>query len=250
MRKIILLAILVLLNFGVYDKSFAGDGTSAVSNSNTYMKITISDSELTADNFSFHNPTGAGSTDNDTSGNYIIMTSINDESSNNAVTFALGHNVMGIRTELSYTMREVATFKGNASFGGAQFEQEMSVDSDDLMLTGHFDHNLTPSTTLSLGLGVGIAFNSADGLQGRNLGGTGYFPSNNDDEFAYSVSAGIATHIHPQAIIELSYTHKDLGDVQTGTTDASFSSVGMNANERLEGELEDESLGLSLRLVF
>ena len=44
MRKIILLAILVLLNFGVYDKSFAGDGTSAVSNSNTYMKITISDS--------------------------------------------------------------------------------------------------------------------------------------------------------------------------------------------------------------
>ena len=217
----------------------------------TYMKITISDSELTADDYSFHNPTGTASTDNSTSGNYIIMTGINDESSNNAVTFALGHNVMGIRTELSYTMREVATFKGNASFSSTQFEQEMSVDSDDLMLTGYFDHNLTPSTTLSLGLGVGMAFNTADGLQGRNIvGGAGYFPAKEQDEFAYSFSAGISSEIAPTAVLEFSYTYKDLGDVETGTTDSTFSAVGMNANERLEGELEDESLGLSLRIIF
>jgi opacity protein-like surface antigen len=223
----------------------------AFSEPSSYMKITVSDSELNADNFSFHNPTGAGFTNNAVSGSYIIMTSIEDESSNNAVTFAYGRHIMGIRTELSYTMREEATFKGNASFSGTQFLQEMTVDSDDIMLTGYIDHDLTPSTSLSLGLGVGMAFNDANGLQGRNIaGGTGFFPANDDNEMAYSVSAGIATHIHPKAIIELSYTYKDLGDVQTGTTDATFSSVGMNASERLEGELQDESLGLSLRVIF
>jgi len=221
------------------------------SESNSYMKITISDSELTADNYSFHNPTGTGFTDNTTSGNYIIMTGIEDESSNNAVTVSYGRSMMGIRTELSYTMREVSTFKGFASFSSTQFLQEMSVDSDDLMLTGYLDHSLTQSTTLSLGLGIGMAFNDANGLQGRNIvGGTGYFPSNDDTEFAYTVSAGIAAEIHPKATIELSYTYKDLGDVKTGTTDSTFSSVGMNANERLEAELEDESLGLSLRISF
>ena len=179
------------------------------------------------------------------------MTGIEDESSNNAVTVSYGRSMMGIRTELSYTMREVSTFKGFASFSSTQFLQEMSVDSDDLMLTGYLDHSLTQSTTLSLGLGIGMAFNDANGLQGRNIvGGTGYFPSNDDTEFAYTVSAGIAAEIHPKATIELSYTYKDLGDVKTGTTDATFSSVGMNANERLEAELEDESLGLSLRISF
>ena len=80
MKKTFLM--LALISFSAI--SFAGGhGSNSSHTSNgsngSYFKITFSDTELSADTFSFHNPTGTGTTDNTTSGNYIIMTSIDDD---------------------------------------------------------------------------------------------------------------------------------------------------------------------------
>ena len=50
------------------------------------------------------------------------------------------------------------------------------------------------------------------------------------------------------ALIQSNYI--DLGFANSGTTDASFASVGMNADERLESELFTQDFKVGLRFSF
>ena len=248
MKKIFLM--LALIPFSAI--SFAGGQVGSSSHTShgsngSYFKLTFSDSELKADSFSFHNPGGIASTDNDTSGNYIVMTSVNDELSSNAVSLAYGTHIMGMRTELSYTMREEVGFTGQASFSSIQYTQEMRVDADELMVTMYHD---TPTSigTFSLGIGAGLTFSESNGYQGRNIeGGSGYFPRNKDEEFAYALSAGLSMEIMSNVEIDVRYSYKDLGDISTGYTQGI---AGMNDNERLETDLEEDTVSVSLSILF
>ena len=245
MKKVFLT--LALLSFSAV--TFAGGSQSHTSHgsNDSYFKLTLSDNELKADEFRFRNPVGIATTDNSTSGNYIIMTSIDDSESMNALSLAYGTNVMGIRTELSYTMREEIGFTGQASFSSTQYPQEMRVDADEVMITMYHDTPVSIAT-FSLGVGAGLTFSESSGLQGRNIaGGTGYFPRNKDKEFAYSLSAGFSIPIMSNVLVDVRYSYKDLGKVKTGE---SRGIAGMNDRERLEAELEEDDLSVSLSILF
>lgn len=243
MKKTFLM--LALISFSAI--SFAGgygSNSSHTSNgsSGSYFKLTFSDTELSADSFSFHNPTGTGTTDNDTSGNYIIMTSIDDDEDITAMSLAYGMHIMGMRTELSYTTREAVSFTGIASFSSVDFLQTLEVDADELMVTMFHDMPISVAT-FSLGVGAGFTFSESNGYQGAS----GYFPRNKDQEFSYALSAGLSIPIMSNVLIDLSYSYKDLGKVKTGNT---RNIAGMNDDERLEADLEEDTLSASLSILF
>ena len=243
MKKTFLM--LALISFSAI--SFAGGhGSNSSHTSNgsngSYFKITFSDTELSADTFSFHNPTGTGTTDNTTSGNYIIMTSIDDDEDITAMSLAYGMHVMGMRTELSYTMREPVTFTGNASFSSTDFLQTLEVDADELMVTMY--HVMPISfATFSLGVGAGYTFSESNGYQGAS----GYFPRSKDQEFSYALSAGLSIPVMSNISIDIRYSYKDLGKVKTGNTQGI---AGMNDDERLEADLEEDTMSVSLSILF
>ena len=118
------------------------------------------------------------------------------------------------------------------------------------MLFGYYDFKSSDTSTFYAGLGIGAAFNSAKGFQGANLGRNGYFPENDSTEFAWGAAFGFSTNISEKSTFEIKYNYIDLGFANSGTTDASFAAVGMNADERLESELFTQDFKVGLRFSF
>ena len=225
---------------------------SSTAFSDTYAKVDVGVSRIQADSFKFHNPVGTGFTTNATSGDHVILENVSEDDDASALSIVIGQGFddSGLRTELNYTFRNDVTFTGTATFGGNDFNQDLNVDSDSLMLFGYYDFKSSDTSTFYAGLGIGAAFNSAKGFQGANLGGNGYFPENDRTEFAWGAALGFSTNISEKSTFTIEYNYIDLGFANTGTTDASFAAVGMNADERLESELFTQDFKLGLRFSF
>lgn len=223
---------------------------SAVSHAGSYVNLSVGTENLTADTFKFHNPAGTQFAQNST-GSYINLDNVDDK--DNAISYSLAWGMpidgTNFRAELSYTTRDEVTFNGTADFG-VDVSQELKVESDNLMLFGYYDYAVSNASNVYFGLGAGVAFNSASGLQGANLGGDGYFPKNSSTEFAWGVALGYSTQLSKDLTLDINYGYTNLGQANTGTTDASFGAVGMNADERLESELSSQSLNIGLRVYF
>jgi hypothetical protein len=138
MKKIILLAILVLLNFGVYDKSFAGEGTSAVSNSNQTNSMYI------------------GISSNDFDIDYQSVEGVNlgsfYEEDFHAVEFYIGKNIGSNFVEFGYfdTSAETKTLSGTINSITFSGSTTMEFDGIRVGIGRSFMHNSKLQSKLKL----------------------------------------------------------------------------------------------------
>jgi opacity protein-like surface antigen len=196
-----------------------------------------------AEDFRFHNPVGAPFAVGAPPGPYIPMNSVSDRDKGTAWSIRGGYVLPGSpwRAELDYTRRGEVGFRGYADFGpGANFQQDLRVKSESLLLMGYYDHSLDRDWSLYGGLGIGRARNRSEGMQGRNLGGTGTFPSASHDNMAWALAFGVSRKLTDRLTGDLGYRYVHLGKADTGTTDGSQAGLApfpMNPNERLEAKL-------------
>ncbi len=218
----------------------------------SYVKLSVGGNRIEADKLKFHNPNGVGLTSNATSGGYILLNNVSGDDGGRSISLKWGYpfSDSNIRLEMGYTKRGEVSFTGTAAFGGRDFLQEINVKSDSLMLFGYYDFLKSEASSFYVGLGVGAAFNKAKGYQGRNLGGLGYFPGKESTNLAWGAALGYSAKISDNISFDVEYNYIDLGEANTGTTDASFAALGMNPNERLESDLFSQEVTVGIRILY
>ena len=210
-----------------------------------------------AEDFRFHNPVGAGPLNLNIGGNYVPMQSVNDRDSASTWSVRGGYLFAGTpwRLEADFTRRAQVSFRGFANFaaiGGGNFQQDLRVRSQSYLLMGYYDHALDRDWSLYGGAGIGVARNRSDGRQGDNQAPPtgGNFPARTNSNTAWAAALGVSRKLTDRLTGDLGYRYVDLGKADTGTTNASFAAVGMNANERLEAKLRSHEFRLGLNYRF
>ena len=139
-----------------------------------------------------------------------------------------------VELEVAYRKNDLdSVTRGGARLGGATGE----MSSLALMLNGFYDIDTGTAFTPYLGLGIGYARVSADGLTATGLGATN---SDDDNKFAYQAIAGLAYKLTPEVSLTADYRY-------FATQDPKFR---LSNGANVEGEYKTHNVMVGLLLRF
>ena len=222
----------------------------------TYLGLSLGHGRAKADAFRFHNPDGGPNAVPATAEDHIPLDGVDRSDGAGAVSLRGGYRpgARPMRFELDYTQRGTVDMSGFANFGtNGNFRQDLRVRNRTLMAMAYFDHKVSKDWAVYAGGGLGWSQNHVTGFQGRNLGGTGFFPAKKNNGAAWSVALGATRPLSERMTLDLGYRYSDLGVADTGSTDASFGNLvpfAMNPRERLESKLRVHEVRVGLNWKF
>lgn len=195
--------------------------------SSYYAGMKISKTKLEYDNINFENP------------RIDDLRSGNDDQSQNSWSILVGKelNQLPMRVELEYGRIRSETF--TSYWNPFVNYQKITTKADYLMLNALYDYK-TKYLTLFAGAGLGMAKVKSEAEQEFS----GDFDSKTNNNFAYSLIAGVSKPITKKLDIELSYRYMDLGQADTGR-----SKFGLR-DEQFKGDLKANQISLGLRFKF
>jgi len=206
------------------------------------------------DELEFVNPAGVPFTTNNTSGNQILLTQIDDVDVSFNGKVGIGYFVHEkVFMRASYTHLGRYETSGYADFGvGGNFRQDLEVSAHSFMAEAGYHQPVTDSLFLEVNGGAGLALVDIEGKQGRNLGEDNYFPDNDDVTWAVNVGGAVGHRISEQGSIVVSGGYTFVGDVETGVTTGGESQrgAGINAGEQLKSHLDTAHVMIGFRYQF
>jgi opacity protein-like surface antigen len=172
---------------------------------------------------------------------------INDKASGNSdqtgtlFSVAVGrkYHEMPVRTELEYTKTSEETFTSQWN-PFPTFDQKVSVKSERMMANFIYDFEEVDVFTPYVGVGLGVAKNSADAVQV----GSGNFASKDKTNFAFSLQTGITKQVSDNFDLEVGYKYVNAGEFETGK-----SQFAPN-DENFEGDLIQHDVTFGVRYNF
>jgi opacity protein-like surface antigen len=202
------------------------------------------------DDLDFVNPNGVTRTTNPTSGNSIILDNKDLEDGGFSGSVAIGMKPLeNVIAKLSFNYFGDFDAKGDATFGGRPFDQDLNVEAMGLMLGVGYQFDLTDRVFLEPNVEIGVARLDVEGKQGRNQNRNNTFPSKEYTNFAYGVGLNAGYALNDRVASIFSFSYHDLGKTNTGKT-GNPPPAGMNAGEQLRSDLETFSVRIGLRYSF
>ena len=199
-------------------------------------------------NLDFLNPIGKSNTTNATNGDYIILNNLEKNSETQLTSLGVGKISDNTVYSLNYSTLGNLSTKGYATFSGTAYNQVLNTDAKILSISGGLHQNFG-KLFFEPKLELGLARIATSGTQGREVSGTGSFPSNID----YNLVAGISLSLGYEIIEDISLIadigYVNLGVVKTGKVGGTSPS-GMNTGEHLLSELSVSSVSLIFRHIF
>ncbi len=155
--------------------------------------------------------------------------------------FALGYDFYAnsdtsLRTEVEYAFRSEFNSEDSASFYGATYSTETSINVHTIMANVYYDFYNESAFTPYVGGGLGVGFLDGDfETNGVHVGSTKI----QNTVFAFNLGAGVGYNINESLTADLGYRYLNLG---TGDTD-------YYGNE-LKTSMSAHEFSLGLRLGF
>ena len=192
-----------------------------------YSGFKISKTKLKYDNMNFENP------------RIDDLKSGNDAQYQTSWSVLVGKELSNypIRVEIEYGKINSETF--TSVWNPFPNYQKITSKADFLMVNALYDYK-TKFVTLFAGAGIGVARIKSSAEQEIS----GDFNSQTNNNFTYSLIAGISKHISEKIDIELSYRYMDLGKADTGISKFGFQ------DEQFKGDLKLNQVSLGLRFKF
>lgn len=232
MKKILNIAILLLI--------------SAYSNAGVFLEIGVSNNDKDIDSLSFLNPVGTGFTTNTTSGDYINLDSLNQNTEDDGRFIKIGMDYSGFDIYIVQKSFGTSEATGTATFGGFPFTQRLMLDVDVLALGISYPFDLGNNHSLAPTIELGKADIDASGQQISPSGTFNSFPNNNNDESSLAFGVTYAYAMTQNVDFTASYMVNDLGDANTDVTGGNI--AGMNAGEQLQSEVEISEFTIGMRI--
>lgn len=213
MRKISFAVLVGFVMLSMANFSFAGG-------SGYYVGFKAGASIQDYDNVVFDNPRITGTSKR------------HDSDTSEIVSFQVGKKFSSIpfRFEVEYASTgEVVFDRYHDPFPTTR--QRITVDSQRVMFNLYHDCDFFDFVSAYAGVGVGIAFNETDALQGASS----EFASSSTTDTAWSAGVGVTKDIFTNYTVDLGYRYIDLGNAETGgsqfaPSDESFRGI-LNAHE-------------------
>jgi len=202
------------------------------------------------DGLNFLNPVGTGTTDSDTSGDYILLEGVDDNDASFTGSLAVGYNITDkFHTKLSFHSFGSHEAKGGARFSSKTYEQVLEADAYGVMLGAGYQVDLTDQIFFEPNAEVGLSIIRSEGTQGANLGGDGRFPKETRTDFAFGAGLNLCYEVSENLTLLTGANYYWLGKADTGKTGDQAPS-GMSPGEQLQSDLSVLTAKVGLRYNF
>ncbi|MGO9134674.1 MAG: outer membrane protein [Methylovirgula sp.] len=151
-----------------------------------------------------------------------------------------------------HAIESYTSFCGSLS-GNCYDDYNGNVNSAVFLANGYFDIGTWYGVTPFVGAGIGLAYNTVNGLTDVGMSpnqGFGYASSNSTTNFAWAAMAGLSYAVTPNLKLELGYRYLDLGNVTTGVISCTNTAAGGCAGEVQKFHLASQDIRLGMRWMF